>query len=563
MAVFPYSSRVHIPQSVKPRTSLSRVVGDLGGTLLEVIAGDPGRVSNIGGVAIYDAVDDDPIPGKAVVLGVGVHDAVHINQLLFELGRQGAAALIVRAPVDETPDLVRAVGKSGVVLLALTKGASWSQLAAMLRNVLGENDVGDEAASTLGGSPSGDLFALANAIAALVDAPVTIEDRSFNVLAYSAGQNVADASRVETILGRRVPKRVTKVLESTGMIAALYKTKGEIYSQPETLDFEEDVMLRVAVAVRAGDEILGSIWAAVPERLNEERTQAFLDSAKLVALHMLRLRAGADVRSRLRTDLVSTALEGGPSAPEALGRLGLFGHAVTVVALSLLPHDFDSEDPVSESRVIAERQRLADALAVHLGAVAPRSAVALIGDVTYGLLPMAAYAGDGEHRAKRIMAGFFGRLGSKVPVVAGVGVIAKDSSHLIQSRLGADRSLRVMLDRAVPGAVAAISEVQIGALILELGDMVLARGDQISGPIARLRDYDTEHNGRLLETLECWLNAFGNGAEAAEAAFVHTNTFRYRLRRVAEVGQIDLTSPDDRFEAMVQLRLLARTDATD
>ncbi|MGW0586077.1 helix-turn-helix domain-containing protein, partial [Streptomyces sp. NPDC002920] len=33
------------------------------------------------------------------------------------------------------------------------------------------------------------------------------------------------------------------------------------------------------------------------------------------------------------------------------------------------------------------------------------------------------------------------------------------------------------------------------------------------------------------------------------------NTFRYRLRRVAEVGGIDLTDPEARFAAMLQLRL--------
>lgn len=549
--------------SLKPRASLSRVVDDLGDTLLEVIAGDVGKATNIAGVVIHDTADDGAMPSQAVVLGVGIHDAVRINELLFELGRLGAAALIIRAPVDDTPEVLRAVRRSGVVLLALAKGASWLQLAAMLRNILAENDVGDEAASTLGGMPSGDLFALANAIAALLDAPVTIEDRSFNVLAYSSGQDAADASRVETILGRRVPERLTKALESSGSIAALYRSDREIYLQREALDFDEKVMLRVAVAVRAGDEILGSIWAAVPQHLNEERTRAFLDAAKLVALHMLRMRAGADVKRRLRADLVATALEGGPGSPDALGRLGLFGHAVAVVALGVLSENSDAADPVSHSRLVAERQRLSDALAVHLGAVAPRSAVALIGDVTYGLLPFSPAVNDGEDRAKRILTSFFGRLGSKVPAVVGVGSVAKDASSLIQSRTGADRALRVMLDRAEPGAVAAIREVQIGALLLELGDMALARGDQLSGPIARLEDYDAEHNGRLLETLECWLNAFGDVAEAAAAAFVHTNTFRYRLKRVAEVGQIDLASTNDRFEAMLQIRLMAKSHVKD
>ena len=43
---------------------------------------------------------------------------------------------------------------------------------------------------------------------------------------------------------------------------------------------------------------------------------------------------------------------------------------------------------------------------------------------------------------------------------------------------------------------------------------------------------------------------------ASEALFVHPNTFRYRLRRLAEVGEIDLADPEQRFVAMLQLRVL-------
>jgi DNA-binding PucR family transcriptional regulator len=41
---------------------------------------------------------------------------------------------------------------------------------------------------------------------------------------------------------------------------------------------------------------------------------------------------------------------------------------------------------------------------------------------------------------------------------------------------------------------------------------------------------------------------------------VHVNTFRYRLRRLAEVSGIDLTDPEQRFAAMLQLRVLSRRD---
>jgi DNA-binding PucR family transcriptional regulator len=43
--------------------------------------------------------------------------------------------------------------------------------------------------------------------------------------------------------------------------------------------------------------------------------------------------------------------------------------------------------------------------------------------------------------------------------------------------------------------------------------------------------------------------------------FVHPNTFRYRLRRAAEVGRIDLNDRSARLSAMLQLHLMALRDA--
>ena len=179
-----YGGSVLSPLSSRPRASLARVVEDLGDTFLEVVAGRVEGVDDLGGVVIYDPADDLVLPERAVVLGVGVHEPEQIGDLLFRLGRHHVAALVVRAPVADVSELRRTAVSSGVALLALTKGASWSQLAAMLRTLLGEADVGDDVPTTLGGMPSGDLFSLANAIAALLDAPVTIEDRAFNVLAH-------------------------------------------------------------------------------------------------------------------------------------------------------------------------------------------------------------------------------------------------------------------------------------------------------------------------------------------------------------------------------------------
>ncbi|WP_327011743.1 helix-turn-helix domain-containing protein [Dactylosporangium sp. NBC_01737] len=58
--------------------------------------------------------------------------------------------------------------------------------------------------------------------------------------------------------------------------------------------------------------------------------------------------------------------------------------------------------------------------------------------------------------------------------------------------------------------------------------------------------------------MRAWLDAFGDTVAAAAAMYVHPNTFRYRLRRVTEVGPLDLHDPDARFAAMLELRLAAR-----
>jgi len=72
----------------------------------------------------------------------------------------------------------------------------------------------------------------------------------------------------------------------------------------------------------------------------------------------------------------------------------------------------------------------------------------------------------------------------------------------------------------------------------------------------RLLRYDAEHQTGLVASLRAWLDAFGDMKTAAGAVHVHPSTFRYRLRRIAEVSGADLHDPEQRFAPMLQLRLL-------
>jgi DNA-binding PucR family transcriptional regulator len=193
-----------------------------------------------------------------------------------------------------------------------------------------------------------------------------------------------------------------------------------------------------------------------------------------------------------------------------------------------------------------------------LTAAHPGAATALLGEVAYGILPLGFGRGNGTRRAARLAADFVERIGSRARTAIGIGSIADEPAALGRSRSEADRALRVLRTGAGDRRVASIEEVGVDAVLIELSDIIAARNDGLSGPIGRLIDYDTKHRSHLVETLRAWLDAFGDVIAASQAVCVHPNTFRYRLRRLAEIGGIDLDDPDARFAAMVQLRLMIR-----
>ncbi|MCK2215355.1 helix-turn-helix domain-containing protein [Actinomadura sp. ATCC 31491] len=542
--------------SQRPRASLGRVLDDLGTTLLELVAGDVDQREEISGLVIHDPLDEPVLAPRSLVLGVGVDPSGGtLSRLLGTLGDHDAVGLVVRAPVALTPEVREAAARSGVALIGLRRGATWAQLTALIRSMLAEGDIGEHEHESLGGLPSGDLFAVANAVAALLDAPITIEDRNSRVLAFSGRQDEADASRVETVIGRQVPERYATRLTELGVFRDLYRYQRPVVVTPQDLGHDGMTVQRVAIAVRAGDEILGSIWAAMDGEVDSERTDALLDASKLVALHLLRIRAGADVRRRLRADLMATVLEGGAGARDALARLGLSGRTLVIVSAALLTGD-DHAWTADHARA-AELERLADALSVHLSAAVPSAAVAAVGGTVHGLLPVIVPTGDPEQRAVRLASDFVDRVGGSLPAIVAVAPAGADISGIVHGKAQADRVLRVMREGHTGLRVARLDDVQTLALVLELRDLAAARGERPVGAIARLMEYDERNNAGLVQSLEAWLDALGDVGKAAAALFIHPNTLRYRLRRAAEVGEIDLDDPEQRFAAMLQLRILA------
>lgn len=303
--------------TVRPRISLVRLLEDVGTTVLNPVVGDPEAVQEIASVVIHDPDDDSPSTPDSMVLLVGVTGGERIAESVAGLAERGVRVVVARVTTEVSDADRESVIASGVVLLALARGVSWVQLTSLLHSVLSaRNEVGH--IHSRGGGPAGDLFAFANAVSALLDAPITIEDRSSRVIAFSGRQEEGDGPRIATVLERQVPDQYIRVLEEAGVFDRLYRSDDPVWVSAETLGTK---MGRIAVSIRAGDEFLGSMWVATGEPMSDDRMRALRDSAGLIALQMLRLRGGADAERRLRADLIATLLDGGSGAVDAMNRL--------------------------------------------------------------------------------------------------------------------------------------------------------------------------------------------------------------------------------------------------
>jgi DNA-binding PucR family transcriptional regulator len=124
-----------------------------------------------------------------------------------------------------------------------------------------------------------------------------------------------------------------------------------------------------------------------------------------------------------------------------------------------------------------------------------------------------------------------------------------------RSRREADQVLRA-LGADPTGPVAADFAGAHGRVtLMELRDFAADRPHLRSRRIELLSSHDSRHGTCYVETLRCYLDAFGDIPRAAKVASVHPNTFRYRLRRLVDVSGMDLEDPEERLLASLELRL--------
>lgn len=506
------------------------VVDRVGPTLLHVRLG--GTAQHVSDVVIAEPGRRDQVGDGDLVLGVSVRTARDAVELIRHCGAKGAAAVLLKPPLPTRAAVLDATRTRELALVEVDASAAWAQVVWLLRSVL--DAAADE--SELGDAPSGglgDLFRLADAAAAVIDAPVTIEDANSRVLAYSSRQDRTDPARVSTIMGRRVPDDVLARFRSRGVFRELSRGRTTIFV-PEQKD---GTLPRLIVPIRMGGELLGSMWAVVPGPVSAERAAAFADTAPVVALHLLRRRATEDAERRRSAELVRSVLDGRGSVRLVAAELNLADVPHRVVAIASQTQD----------TLGAEGQRLALWERITTG-VGRHPAVAELHDVLYAVVPDQ----DGEGGWPSLRAAL---AGDRTPTLVAAGPPVR-LADLAESRAMAEELLALLRAGLVSGPMTSHEQAWPVLVLHRAAVAAAGAGATEFGPLPLLLAQDEGSGTSYVDTLYEWLRHPGDPRAASRALRIHPNTLRYRVARLTELVAVDLEDPDVRLALLTQLTAL-------
>ncbi len=256
----------------------------------------------------------------------------------------------------------------------------------------------------------------------------------------------------------------------------------------------------------------------------------------LIALELSKVRAVSEAERRLKGDVLERILSGDMGDAEARRALARVGFDVfrpmAAVALSSPATTPPELAGITENTLAREPFPLVVSTRPTHVLVIAQPAPAALAD---------GYLADFRLRVSMLLG---------APVRAGAGNPAT-FDRLAQAAREARYALQVCeTERREQAEFADLGTYQ---LLLSLQDPEALRtfAASVLGP---LDAYDEQHGGHLIPSLRAFLERNARWEAAANDLYVHRHTLRYRMRKIEELTNRDLTSARDRMELFLALR---------
>ncbi|WP_433472582.1 PucR family transcriptional regulator [Spirillospora sp. CA-142024] len=518
----------------------------LGEPLAELLAAPGGLDVEVSDIVILDPDDEPASYDGRLVLIIGARGRAAIR-LIRDAALRGASAAAVKVTAGDDLDGLRdAADDTGIAVLGVRADARWDQLDALARSVVADARRMPEA------EEAGDLFALAQTVAALTGGIVSIEDSTSRVLAYSRSDDEADELRRLSILGWQGPADFLALLREWGVFERLAAGDDvvRVDERPEL-----GIRRRLAIGVRADAELMGTIWVQEGKnKLTERSESALLGAARVAALHLVRRRTGTTPGLRLQENLLTGALENRIDTDSLASNIGASPNRPAAIAA------FSPSDPPDQPSRELRSAALTNLISVHAAAYRRSALATTIGKRVYVLLPDLPDHSAGATAlglAQEVVAAAGKSLA--LTVRAAIGSVVTTLADIGESKTEADRVLDVMAHDETLG-VATIADVRAKVLISETLAL-LEHSPRLRDPrVTALVAHDADHRSDLVPSLLAYLDHLGDVRTAALRLRVHPNTLRHRLKRAASLSGLDFNDPHQRLFTHLQLLLETHGD---
>jgi sugar diacid utilization regulator/GAF domain-containing protein len=280
-------------------------------------------------------------------------------------------------------------------------------------------------------------------------------------------------------------------------------------------------------------EDLGRVVVCGLDELTPLQAKALEHAATVLALELVKERAQQQVQWQLQGDLLSELLDASaPFAPSLVARARRHGvdlaHAHQIVAVrssSVVADDLLGLVRRATGRSLIHRDAALVCMRGEHVLLAAREAEPVVRSIT------AAADRQGVTLAIGVSDGSGDLAIAHRQSVACARLALTEANRVVRAeRLG---PLRFMLDAPDVSQVRAVVHEQLGPLLV----------------------YD-DGRSDLFATLRAFVAADGNVAATAKACFVHKNTLRYRLKRLADILGRDPAAPDVKFHLRMAFDLI-------
>ncbi|MET7736788.1 helix-turn-helix domain-containing protein [Streptomyces sp. NPDC005402] len=526
---------------------LDQLVEALRGGVISLLSDGGGGDWHVGGAELLDCPEalGTNAPGHlllAVGLDIADRDAL---SLALRTAADHSCALAVKCSTPPPPEVSAQVARTGVPVLAVDPQVPWTRVQRLITTILTARAA---VAEPGGGTTGGDLFSLANAVAGIVGGAVAIMDTQQVVVAYSSlPDQPIDETRRRGILGRRVPEDAL----------ADHLNREVWVSDTVVRQHRPGDLPRTAVVIRAGEDVLGSLWVAFPdEAAAADCGPTLQEAARVAALHMLALRRQVDAEQESRDRALRHALEGRSAQGDPPGGVRLPAVLVGLAEAAGARGSEESWEAGTAARRRAALLRTLDLAVLDGRSLGYEPAAALLDDRVYVLLPA---AGSGSVSTGVLLDHLVDRVRHSLhrSFTAVDSPTVGTTSALIAARRDIDAALDHLREQcAGPGAYHA-EDLRPELVLRRLVGAVREDAELRTGIAERLRAHDAEHATDHCATLLAYLRHFGDVAAASAELHIHQNTLRLRLRRAEQLFGVSLADPTRRLLLTLELTALA------